>query len=170
MRLLFRETVLLKEKCWPACICRGYGVWMAADPRFPRALTLIYCNRIPHCPRCTDYTLKFRLSRFCLITFVQDSFFVGLRCCDIISMLFSVMWLKTSPLTTIFTLSLYPNFILVSTSFVFLFFSRSSFILYVRGHLQGGSSLSSSVASSAARRVRQLPQLPSKSSTVEQGK
>uniref|UniRef100_H3C468 Regulating synaptic membrane exocytosis 1 n=1 Tax=Tetraodon nigroviridis TaxID=99883 RepID=H3C468_TETNG len=40
---------------------------------------------------------------------------------------------------------------------------------YVRGHLPGGSSLSSSVTSSAARRVRQLPQLPPKSSTVEQG-
>uniref|UniRef100_H3CWZ3 Regulating synaptic membrane exocytosis 1 n=1 Tax=Tetraodon nigroviridis TaxID=99883 RepID=H3CWZ3_TETNG len=38
-----------------------------------------------------------------------------------------------------------------------------------RGHLPGGSSLSSSVTSSAARRVRQLPQLPPKSSTVEQG-
>ncbi|XP_027131905.1 regulating synaptic membrane exocytosis protein 1 isoform X19 [Larimichthys crocea] len=37
-----------------------------------------------------------------------------------------------------------------------------------RGHLQGGSSLSSSVTSSTARRVRQLPQLPPKSSTVEQ--
>ncbi|XP_030298694.1 regulating synaptic membrane exocytosis protein 1 isoform X10 [Sparus aurata] len=37
-----------------------------------------------------------------------------------------------------------------------------------RGHLQGGSSLSSSVTSSSARRVRQLPQLPPKSSTVEQ--
>uniref|UniRef100_A0A674NZ91 Regulating synaptic membrane exocytosis 1 n=1 Tax=Takifugu rubripes TaxID=31033 RepID=A0A674NZ91_TAKRU len=36
------------------------------------------------------------------------------------------------------------------------------------GHLQGGSSFSSSVAASAARRVRQLPQLPPKSSTVEQ--
>uniref|UniRef100_A0A4W6F242 Regulating synaptic membrane exocytosis 1 n=1 Tax=Lates calcarifer TaxID=8187 RepID=A0A4W6F242_LATCA len=38
-----------------------------------------------------------------------------------------------------------------------------------RGHLQGGASLSSSVTSSSARRVRQLPQLPPKSSTVEQG-
>nr|XP_033469432.1 regulating synaptic membrane exocytosis protein 1-like isoform X3 [Epinephelus lanceolatus] len=37
-----------------------------------------------------------------------------------------------------------------------------------RGHLQGGTSLSSSVTSSSARRVRQLPQLPPKSSTVEQ--
>uniref|UniRef100_A0A4W6F224 Regulating synaptic membrane exocytosis 1 n=1 Tax=Lates calcarifer TaxID=8187 RepID=A0A4W6F224_LATCA len=37
------------------------------------------------------------------------------------------------------------------------------------GHLQGGASLSSSVTSSSARRVRQLPQLPPKSSTVEQG-
>ncbi|XP_044071103.1 regulating synaptic membrane exocytosis protein 1-like isoform X22 [Siniperca chuatsi] len=37
-----------------------------------------------------------------------------------------------------------------------------------RGHLLGGSSLSSSVTSSSARRVRQLPQLPPKSSTVEQ--
>ncbi|XP_045926403.1 regulating synaptic membrane exocytosis protein 1-like isoform X13 [Micropterus dolomieu] len=37
-----------------------------------------------------------------------------------------------------------------------------------RGHLQGGSSLSSSVTSSSARRVRQLPQLPPKSSTAEQ--
>ncbi|XP_026212182.1 regulating synaptic membrane exocytosis protein 1-like isoform X7 [Anabas testudineus] len=37
-----------------------------------------------------------------------------------------------------------------------------------RGHLQGGGSLSSSVTSSSARRVRQLPQLPPKSSTVEQ--
>ncbi|KAM9344549.1 regulating synaptic membrane exocytosis protein 1 isoform 4-T4 [Symphorus nematophorus] len=37
-----------------------------------------------------------------------------------------------------------------------------------RGHLQGGSSLSSSVTSSSARRVRQLPQLPPKSSTVDQ--
>ncbi|XP_029926475.1 regulating synaptic membrane exocytosis protein 1 isoform X4 [Myripristis murdjan] len=39
-----------------------------------------------------------------------------------------------------------------------------------RGHLQGGASLSSSVTSSSARRVRQLPQVPAKSSTVEQGK
>ncbi|XP_029926474.1 regulating synaptic membrane exocytosis protein 1 isoform X3 [Myripristis murdjan] len=38
-----------------------------------------------------------------------------------------------------------------------------------RGHLQGGASLSSSVTSSSARRVRQLPQVPAKSSTVEQG-
>ncbi|XP_035463004.2 regulating synaptic membrane exocytosis protein 1-like isoform X26 [Scophthalmus maximus] len=37
-----------------------------------------------------------------------------------------------------------------------------------RGHLQGGASLSSSVTSSSARRVRQLPQLPPKSSTAEQ--
>ncbi|KAM8859881.1 regulating synaptic membrane exocytosis protein 1 isoform 10-T10 [Spinachia spinachia] len=37
-----------------------------------------------------------------------------------------------------------------------------------RGHLQGGASLSSSVTSSSNRRVRQLPQLPPKSSTVEQ--
>uniref|UniRef100_A0A8D3BME2 Regulating synaptic membrane exocytosis 1 n=1 Tax=Scophthalmus maximus TaxID=52904 RepID=A0A8D3BME2_SCOMX len=37
------------------------------------------------------------------------------------------------------------------------------------GHLQGGASLSSSVTSSSARRVRQLPQLPPKSSTAEQG-
>ncbi|KAI4813178.1 hypothetical protein KUCAC02_024524 [Chaenocephalus aceratus] len=37
-----------------------------------------------------------------------------------------------------------------------------------RGHLQGGASLSSSVTSSSARRVRQLPQLPPKSSSVEQ--
>ncbi|XP_058506921.1 regulating synaptic membrane exocytosis protein 1-like isoform X25 [Solea solea] len=37
-----------------------------------------------------------------------------------------------------------------------------------RGHLQGGASLSSSVTSSSARKVRQLPQLPPKSSTVEQ--
>uniref|UniRef100_A0A8D3AZW0 Regulating synaptic membrane exocytosis 1 n=1 Tax=Scophthalmus maximus TaxID=52904 RepID=A0A8D3AZW0_SCOMX len=36
------------------------------------------------------------------------------------------------------------------------------------GHLQGGASLSSSVTSSSARRVRQLPQLPPKSSTAEQ--
>lgn len=39
----------------------------------------------------------------------------------------------------------------------------------IRGHLQGGASLSSSVTSSSNRRVRQLPQLPPKSSTVEQG-
>uniref|UniRef100_A0A3Q1B2X2 Regulating synaptic membrane exocytosis 1a n=1 Tax=Amphiprion ocellaris TaxID=80972 RepID=A0A3Q1B2X2_AMPOC len=37
-----------------------------------------------------------------------------------------------------------------------------------RGHLQGGASLSSSVTSSSARRVRQLPQLPPKSNTAEQ--
>ncbi|XP_034040795.1 regulating synaptic membrane exocytosis protein 1-like isoform X4 [Thalassophryne amazonica] len=37
-----------------------------------------------------------------------------------------------------------------------------------RGHLQGGVSLSSSVTSSSARRVRQLPQLPPKRNTVEQ--
>ncbi|XP_068597094.1 regulating synaptic membrane exocytosis protein 1 [Brachionichthys hirsutus] len=37
-----------------------------------------------------------------------------------------------------------------------------------RGHLQGGSSLSSSVTSSSARRARQLPQLPPKGNTVEQ--
>ncbi|XP_054874437.1 regulating synaptic membrane exocytosis protein 1-like isoform X32 [Amphiprion ocellaris] len=36
------------------------------------------------------------------------------------------------------------------------------------GHLQGGASLSSSVTSSSARRVRQLPQLPPKSNTAEQ--
>ncbi|XP_019952083.2 regulating synaptic membrane exocytosis protein 1 isoform X27 [Paralichthys olivaceus] len=37
-----------------------------------------------------------------------------------------------------------------------------------RSHLQGGASLSSSVTSSSARRVRQLPQLPPKSNTAEQ--
>ncbi|KAM7385070.1 hypothetical protein PAMP_001168 [Pampus punctatissimus] len=37
-----------------------------------------------------------------------------------------------------------------------------------RGHPQGGTSLSSSVMSSSARRVRQLPQLPPKSNTIEQ--
>ncbi|XP_069030883.1 regulating synaptic membrane exocytosis protein 1 isoform X2 [Embiotoca jacksoni] len=37
-----------------------------------------------------------------------------------------------------------------------------------RGHLQGGASLSSSVTSSSARKVRQLPQLPPKSNTAEQ--
>ncbi|KAM9365112.1 regulating synaptic membrane exocytosis protein 1 [Pholidichthys leucotaenia] len=37
-----------------------------------------------------------------------------------------------------------------------------------RGHLQGGASLSSSVTPSYARRVRQLPQLPPKSNSVEQ--
>ncbi|XP_041866049.1 regulating synaptic membrane exocytosis protein 1-like isoform X6 [Melanotaenia boesemani] len=37
-----------------------------------------------------------------------------------------------------------------------------------RGHLQGGTSRHTSVASSSARRVRQLPQLPPQSSTVEQ--
>ncbi|XP_067384829.1 regulating synaptic membrane exocytosis protein 1-like isoform X27 [Channa argus] len=45
---------------------------------------------------------------------------------------------------------------------------KSAECLYSRGHLQGGVSLSSSVTSSSARRVRQLPQLPPKSSTVEQ--
>ncbi|XP_027131885.1 regulating synaptic membrane exocytosis protein 1 isoform X14 [Larimichthys crocea] len=45
---------------------------------------------------------------------------------------------------------------------------KSAECLHTRGHLQGGSSLSSSVTSSTARRVRQLPQLPPKSSTVEQ--
>ncbi|CAG6018044.1 unnamed protein product, partial [Menidia menidia] len=37
-----------------------------------------------------------------------------------------------------------------------------------RGHMQGGASLSSSLVSSSARRVRQLPQLPPQSSTREQ--
>ncbi|XP_016892670.1 regulating synaptic membrane exocytosis protein 1 isoform X1 [Cynoglossus semilaevis] len=37
-----------------------------------------------------------------------------------------------------------------------------------RGHLQSGASLSSSVMSSSARKVRQLPQLPPKSNTAEQ--
>ncbi|XP_046884664.1 regulating synaptic membrane exocytosis protein 1-like [Hypomesus transpacificus] len=37
-----------------------------------------------------------------------------------------------------------------------------------RGHLQGGASLSSSVTSSSARRARQLPQVPARSSSVEQ--
>ncbi|XP_042357494.1 regulating synaptic membrane exocytosis protein 1-like isoform X2 [Plectropomus leopardus] len=45
---------------------------------------------------------------------------------------------------------------------------KSAECLHTRGHLQGGAPLSSSVTSSSARRVRQLPQLPSKSSTVEQ--
>ncbi|XP_074503069.1 regulating synaptic membrane exocytosis protein 1-like isoform X21 [Sebastes fasciatus] len=45
---------------------------------------------------------------------------------------------------------------------------KSAECLHTRGHLQGGASLSSSVTSSSARRVRQLPQLPPKSSTVEQ--
>lgn len=71
----------------------------------------------------------------------------------------------------IFILSLFLNFIFIFTlsSSFWLFFCYSFVLLYVRGHLQGGSSLSSSVTSSAARRVRQLPQLPPKSSTVEQG-
>lgn len=52
----------------------------------------------------------------------------------------------------------------------FFFSICFTFMLFgVRGHLQGGVSLSSSVTSSSARRARQLPQLPPKSSTVEQG-
>uniref|UniRef100_A0A3Q2XLS7 Regulating synaptic membrane exocytosis 1 n=1 Tax=Hippocampus comes TaxID=109280 RepID=A0A3Q2XLS7_HIPCM len=38
------------------------------------------------------------------------------------------------------------------------------------GHLQGGTPLNSSVTSSSSRKVRQLPQLPPKSNSVEQGK
>uniref|UniRef100_A0A3Q3BM98 Regulating synaptic membrane exocytosis protein 1-like n=1 Tax=Haplochromis burtoni TaxID=8153 RepID=A0A3Q3BM98_HAPBU len=45
---------------------------------------------------------------------------------------------------------------------------KSAECLHTRGHLQSGGSLSSSVTSSSTRRVRQLPQLPPKSSTVEQ--
>uniref|UniRef100_A0A3P9LF73 Regulating synaptic membrane exocytosis 1a n=1 Tax=Oryzias latipes TaxID=8090 RepID=A0A3P9LF73_ORYLA len=46
---------------------------------------------------------------------------------------------------------------------------RFFFLTIIRwGHLQGGTSLSTSVTSSSARRVRQLPQLPPQSSTVEQ--
>ncbi|XP_042289339.1 regulating synaptic membrane exocytosis protein 1-like isoform X15 [Thunnus maccoyii] len=45
---------------------------------------------------------------------------------------------------------------------------KSAECLHTRGLLQGGVSLSSSVMSSSARRVRQLPQLPPKSNTVEQ--
>ncbi|KAF6720022.1 Regulating synaptic membrane exocytosis protein 2 [Oryzias melastigma] len=44
---------------------------------------------------------------------------------------------------------------------------KSAECLHTRGHLQGGACLSTSVTSSA-RRVRQLPQLPPQSSTVEQ--
>uniref|UniRef100_A0A3P8PW87 Regulating synaptic membrane exocytosis 1a n=1 Tax=Astatotilapia calliptera TaxID=8154 RepID=A0A3P8PW87_ASTCA len=61
----------------------------------------------------------------------------------------------------------FPFFL--SFFFSFLFFTvvlvRNTFL----GHLQSGGSLSSSVTSSSTRRVRQLPQLPPKSSTVEQG-
>lgn len=81
------------------------------------------------------------------------------------------MWLLDILNDTVFILSLYPNFYF-HLYFVFLLlaiFCYSFVLFYVRGHLQGGSSLSSSVMSSAARRVRQLPQLPPKSSTVEQG-
>ncbi|XP_055358566.1 regulating synaptic membrane exocytosis protein 1-like isoform X26 [Betta splendens] len=42
---------------------------------------------------------------------------------------------------------------------------KSAECLHTRGHLQGGTS---SVTSSSSRRVRQLPQLPPKSSSVEQ--
>ncbi|XP_069394606.1 regulating synaptic membrane exocytosis protein 1 isoform X29 [Paralichthys olivaceus] len=45
---------------------------------------------------------------------------------------------------------------------------KSAECLHTRSHLQGGASLSSSVTSSSARRVRQLPQLPPKSNTAEQ--
>ncbi|XP_069030891.1 regulating synaptic membrane exocytosis protein 1 isoform X9 [Embiotoca jacksoni] len=45
---------------------------------------------------------------------------------------------------------------------------KSAECLHTRGHLQGGASLSSSVTSSSARKVRQLPQLPPKSNTAEQ--
>ncbi|XP_024153103.1 regulating synaptic membrane exocytosis protein 1 isoform X12 [Oryzias melastigma] len=44
---------------------------------------------------------------------------------------------------------------------------KSAECLHTRGHLQGGACLSTSVTSSA-RRVRQLPQLPPQSSTIEQ--
>lgn len=64
-------------------------------------------------------------------------------------------------------------FHLIISSFIFWLVISSICLTLVllcfRGHLQGGSSLSSSVTSSTARRVRQLPQLPPKSSTVEQG-
>lgn len=54
-----------------------------------------------------------------------------------------------------------------STLWSLLFSVHFTFMLFcARGHLQGGTS---SVTSSSSRRVRQLPQLPPKSSSVEQG-
>ena len=62
-----------------------------------------------------------------------------------------------------------PSLVPPALQLIFFLSVCFTIILFcVRGHLQGGSSLSSSVTSSA-RRVRQLPQLPPKSSTVEQG-
>lgn len=136
-------------------------------------LTLI--NRILHWLRCaaffSDYT---EIPAFiCLLHFCMISFY---RCKMLwhnitVKLLWIQMWLLDILNDNIFILSLYPNFIFIFTlsSSFWLFFCSSFALLYVRGHLQGGSSLSSSVTSSAARRVRQLPQLPPKSSTVEQG-
>ncbi|XP_028325108.1 regulating synaptic membrane exocytosis protein 1 isoform X18 [Gouania willdenowi] len=45
---------------------------------------------------------------------------------------------------------------------------KSAECLHIRGHHQGGVSLSCSAASSSSRRVRQLPQLPPKSNSAEQ--
>uniref|UniRef100_A0A669CLW8 Regulating synaptic membrane exocytosis 1 n=1 Tax=Oreochromis niloticus TaxID=8128 RepID=A0A669CLW8_ORENI len=74
------------------------------------------------------------------------------------------------PILTLFILPLYSHFfsppcLPFPSPFCFLL---SVMLFCVRGHLQSGGSLSSSVTSSSTRRVRQLPQLPPKSSTVEQ--
>uniref|UniRef100_A0A3Q4MR01 Regulating synaptic membrane exocytosis protein 1-like n=1 Tax=Neolamprologus brichardi TaxID=32507 RepID=A0A3Q4MR01_NEOBR len=74
------------------------------------------------------------------------------------------------PIFTLFILPLYSHFfsppcLPFPSPFCFLL---SVMLFCVRGHLQSGGSLSSSVTSSSTRRVRQLPQLPPKSSTVEQ--
>lgn len=118
----------------------------------------------------TRFLLLFHCFRSCKVYL-----FVGLRCCDTMSMLKLCEYKRDC-----YDILNDNIFYFVSLSqfyfrldFVrlppFGYFCSSFMLLYVRGHLQGGSSFSSSAAASAARRVRQLPQLPPKSSTVEQG-
>lgn len=160
-----------------------YDIWTAADSPFLHVLTLIYCNGVPHCPWCRFHRLDTEilfLSRFVLLFHWLCSckvyLFVG-RCKMLrhnvsVKMMWMQMWLLRHLHDNIFYFVSLSQFYF-RLDFVrlppFGYFCSFFMLLYVRGHLQGGSSFSSSVAASAARRVRQLPQLPPKSSTVEQG-
>lgn len=161
------------------CVCWWVVMFDWLDTHlFFSFLTLI--NRILHWPRCAVFSdnteiLLLTLSLPLLIYYISAWF---------LSSGYKRLWLNIT--VKLFSTQMWHSDILNDNIFYFVFLSQFYFhlyfvfillaifchsfaLLYVRGHLQGGSSLSSSVTSSAARRVRQLPQLPPKSSTVEQG-
>lgn len=132
------EMVLLYEKWWPVCIWMVYDVWTAANSPFLHVLTLIYCNRVPHCPWCAVFTVghwnsvsDLFPSFISFIPFTQGLFVCWLKMLRHnvkVKMMWIQMWLLRHLewqhfLLCLFIPILFPSWLCSSSSFwLFLFF------------------------------------------------